>query len=173
MFHVPPVPPVPSVPDSHRSSLTVPHYREEHQFPAGGDPGRGITVTSNSGVQYIQQAPPSSHHQLGLSHLPAFPGPASSQPYLGQVAQPQVAFSVSGQNSHGFPTGYSQPVAAVAPQQRLPPREERVDLNPGGRHKTGGGAGRGGMMGSMESLNSSQGSEISFGSTMSSNGKNV
>ena len=64
-------------------------------------------------------------------------------------------------------------VAAVAPQQRLPPREERVDLNPGGRHKTGGGAGRGGMMGSMESLNSSQGSEISFGSTMSSNGKNV
>ena len=126
-------------------------------------------MTSNSGVQYFQQ-PPSSHHQLGLSHLPAFPSLPSSQPsYLGQVAQPQtpsVAFSSQG----GYP-GYSQPVAAVAPQQRLPPRDERVDLNPGGRHKTGGAAGRGGMMGSMESLNSSQGSEISFGSTMSSNGK--
>ena len=122
-------------------------------------------MTSNSGAQYFQQPQP-SHHQLGLSHLPAFPGPP--QPgYLGQTAQPQTpgpSFS-----SQGYP-GYSQPVAAVAPQQRLPPRDERVDLNPGGRHKAGA-AGRGGMMGSMESLNSSQGSEISFGSTMSSNGK--
>ena len=148
------------------SSLIVPHFSDEQQFHGGGDSGRGITVTSNSGVQYFHQ--PSQ--QLGLSHLPAFPGPTSQAGYLGQIAQPQTPGpTFSGQ---GYP-GYSQPVAAVAPQQRLPPREERVDLNPGGRHKTErlpGGAGRGGIMGSMESLTSSQGSEISFGSTMSSNG---
>ena len=152
----------------HSSFLNVPHFSDDHQFHGGADPGRGITVTSNSGVQYFQQP---GGHQLGLSHLPAFPGPTSqASQYLGQVAQPQTpgpAFT-----GQGYP-GYSQPVAAVAPQQRLPPREERVDLNPGGRHKTErlpGGAGRGGIMGSMESLTSSQGSEISFGSTMSSNG---
>ena len=123
-------------------------------------------MTAGSGVQYFPQQAQQPSHQLGLTHLPAFPGPASQHSYLGQIAQPQTP------HSQGYP-GYSQPVAAVAPQQRLPPREERVDLNPGGRHKTdrlAGAAGRGGIMGSMESLTSSQGSEISFGSTMSSNG---
>jgi len=155
--------------------ISATNYGED-QFHGGGDSGRGITVTSNSGVQYFHQPGQPGHH-LGLSHLPAFPGPPSQPPqpgYLGQIAQPQVAGHGQGHGqgySQGYPGYPGQPVAAVAPQQRLPPREERVDLNPGGRHKTErlGGAARGGMMGSMESLTSSQGSEISFGSTMSSN----
>ena len=51
----------------------------------------------------------------------------------------------------------------------VPARDERVDLNPGGRVKTE--LKSGGMMGSMESLNSGTGSVLSFGSTVSSNGK--
>merc|ERR1719220_1987019 len=114
-------------------------------------PDSGITVTSSSGLQHSHQ-----------------PGPAHQQ-YLGQVAQPQTP-AFSGVGFSGAFQGYNQPVAAVAPQQRyVPTRDERVDLNPGGRHKLGQGGGAGHVLGSMESLTSSQGSEISFGSTMSSN----
>ena len=121
-------------------------------------------MISDSRVQYSHQP---GQTQLGLSQLPTFPAPGPQY----QLAQPQTpAFSSQGYS--GNIPGYSQPVAAVAPQQRfVPPRDERVDLNPGGRHKTDLKLGAAGVMGSMESLNSSQGSEISFGSTMSSNGK--
>ena len=71
----------------------------------------------------------------------------------------------------GHYPGYSAPVAAVAPQLRaVPPRDERVDLNPGGRLKNQAAAG-GSSLGSMESLNSNQDSVFSFGSTISSNGE--
>ena len=77
---------------------------------------------------------------------------------------PQVA-------AGGHYPGYSAPVAAVAPQLRaVPPRDERVDLNPGGRLKNQAAAG-GSSIGSMESLNSNQDSVFSFGSTISSNGE--
>ena len=62
----------------------------------------------------------------------------------------------------------------MAPQLRAaPPRDERVDLNPGGRHKPGDLSAKhgGSSLGSMESLNSNQDSVFSFGSTVSSNGK--
>ena len=138
--------------------------------------GRGITVTSSSGVPGVHY---NTGHQPGhnLTHLPQFPAPSHNiqqqqQQYYsgavvqqGQLAQPQVP---PGQFGHN----YSAPVAAVAPQLRhVPPRDERVDLNPGGRHKTDKMTPGGGMMGSMESLNSNQDSVFSFGSTISSNGK--
>ena len=151
---------------SHYLCLTFVRCSDDH-YRGGDSSRRGVTVISDLGVQYSHHQP--AGHQLGLQQLPTFPAPQSH--YMGQLAQPQTpAFSSQG-HSGGYP-GYTQPVAAVAPQQRyVPPRDERVDLNPGGRHKTDLKLGAGGVMGSMESLTSSQGSEISFGSTMSSNGK--
>jgi len=145
-------------------------YGDDH---VGGvaDPGRGISVIHpNSGVVQGYQG---GHT---LSQLPQFPAPSHAHQYingqgqLGQHAQPQVPAPAS--HAHYYS---GQPVAAVAPQQGVPrfvpARDERVDLNPGGRHKTDPNklASGGGVMGSMESLNSNQDSVFSFGSTVSSN----
>ena len=159
----------------HRSNLCF-YCRDDH---VGGvaDPGRGISVISpNSGaVQGYHHGGQGGHT---LAQLPQFPAPSHAQQYingrgqLGQLAQPQVPAPAG--HAHYYS---GQPVATVAPQQGVPrfvpARDERVDLNPGGRHKTDPSklASGGGMMGSMESLNSNQDSVFSFGSTVSSNGK--
>lgn len=137
--------------------ISAESYGDEARGP-GSSQGRGVTTISGSGLGY---QPGPGHAQHNLTHLPHFPAPQMT----GQMAQPQVSYS-----GHAH---YSAPVAAVAPNLRAPPpRDERVDLNPGGRHKPGelsshkqGGAG----LGSMESLNSNQDSVFSFGSTVSSN----
>ena len=124
----------------------------------GGD--RGITVTSNSGLHYTGHQPGHAQSAM-LSQLPQFPAPAqyNGHQVTGQLAQPQVP-SVSYHSNYG-----GQPVAAVAPQQRyVPPRDERVSGDPGGR-KSQGLAAAGGKMGSMESLQS-QDSVFSLGSTI-------
>ena len=115
---------------------------------------------------------------LSLASLPRPPddgsgGAASgndisqSQPSILSIDQSQVSYS-----GHAH---YSAPVATVAPNLRAPPpRDERVDLNPGGRHKPGELSSHkqgGSSLGSMESLNSNQDSVFSFGSTVSSNGE--
>lgn len=145
---------------------------------AGPHHGRGgITVTANSGVHYTNNQP--AHDQHLQAQLPAFPAPAQHtngyyQPsngqmtgmvtqmgqMTGQLAQPQMP--------------YTQPVAAVAPQQRFVPQRVEspmgVNLNPGGRS---GGAKLGGPgVGSMDSLNSTQDSVLSFGSTISTGSYN-
>jgi len=135
---------------------------------AGQQLGRGITVTANSGVHYS-----GGEAQLGPSQLPAFPSPAATNGYhytnggtvqLGQRAGPQQ------------PVGYSAPVAAVPPTIRLAPRIESpgcgVNLNPGGRAggRPSGLSGPG--VGSMDSLNSTQDSVLSFGSTVSTGSYN-
>jgi len=144
---------------------------------AGPQPGRGITVTANSGVHYTPQH--DQAHQM-QSQLPAFPAPTNGLgPYypgtngqmngqmglvnqMGQIAQPQAQ------------PAYTQPVATVAPQQRFVPQRVEspmgVNLNPGGRS---GGAKLGGPgVGSMDSLNSTQDSVLSFGSTISTGSYN-
>jgi len=143
--------------------------------------GRGITVTANSGVHYANNQQPHDPHMQ--NQLPAFPAPnnGSLNSYYppnngqmngqmglhtqmgqmtGQVAQPQIP--------------YTQPVATVAPQQRFVPQRVEspmgVNLNPGGRS---GGAKLGGPgVGSMDSLNSTQDSVLSFGSTISTGSYN-
>merc|ERR1719419_1903966 len=154
--------------------ITAEHYGDDH---VGGmsNQGRGITVTSNSGLPFNPSQVPSHHAPAHVSQLPQFPAPHGSHvsqshfnngghvnvAMMGQVAQPQAPLQ-----AHHHP--YQQPVATVAPQMRpVPARDERVDLNPGGRVKTE--LKSGGMMGSMESLNSGTGSVLSFGSTVSSN----
>ena len=135
------------------------YFSDDHM--GGGD--RGITVTSNSGLHYTGHQPGQS---AMLSQLPQFPAPAqyNGHQVTGQLAQPQVP-SVSYHSNYG-----GQPVAAVAPQQRyVPPRDERVSGDPGGR-KSQGLAAAGVKMGSMESLQS-QDSVFSLGSTISSNGE--
>ena len=114
------------------------------------------------------------------NQLPAFPAPSNGTPnyyppnngqmngqmglhtqmgqMTGQIAQPQIP--------------YSQPVATVAPQQRFVPQrvESPMGVNPGGRS---GGAKLGGPgVGSMDSLNSTQDSVLSFGSTISTGSYN-
>ena len=137
------------------------YFSDDHM--GGGD--RGITVTSNSGLHYTGHQPGHAQSAM-LSQLPQFPAPAqyNGHQVTGQLAQPQVP-SVSYHSNYG-----GQPVAAVAPQQRyVPPRDERVSGDPGGR-KSQGLAAAGGKMGSMESLQS-QDSVFSLGSTISSNGE--
>ena len=153
-----------------------PYFSDEVRGPGSGQ-GRGITTISGSGLGY---QPGSGHAQHNLSHLPHFPAPQMT----GQVAQPQVMLSQSqpsilnidqSQVSYSGHAHYSAPVPTVAPNQRAPPpRDERVDLNPGGRHKPGELSSHkqgGSSLGSMESLNSNQDSVFSFGSTVSSNGE--
>jgi len=146
--------------------ITGEHYGNEAL--AGQQLGRGITVTANSGVHYS-----GGEAQLGPGQLPAFPSPAATNGYhytnggtvqLGQRAGPQQ------------PVGYSAPVAAVPPTIRLAPRIESpgcgVNLNPGGRAggRPSGLSGPG--VGSMDSLNSTQDSVLSFGSTVSTGSYN-
>ena len=154
------------------------HFSDEVR---GGESAhsRGITTISGSGLGY-QPGPGHAHQNLGSAHLPHFPAPQMT----GQMAQPQVLVSqsqpsilsiVQSQVSYSGHAHYSAPVATVAPSLRAPPpRDERVDLNPGGRHKPGELASHkqaGSSLGSMESLNSNQDSVFSFGSTVSSNGE--
>merc|ERR1719350_2073925 len=147
---------------------------------AGPNQGRGITVTANSGVHYTNNQ--QSHDPHMQNQLPAFPAPSNGTlnyyppnngqmngqmglhtqmgQMTGQIAQPQMP--------------YTQPVAAVAPQQRFVPQRVEspmgVNLNPGGRS---GGAKLGGPgVGSMDSLNSTQDSVLSFGSTVSTGSYN-
>ena len=157
-----------------------PNFHFSDEVRGGGSAqGRGITTISGSGLGY-QPGPGHAQHNLGSAHLPHFPAPQMT----GQVAQPQVLVSqsqpsvltiVQSQVSYGGHAHYSAPVATVAPNLRAPPpRDERVDLNPGGRHKPGDLSSHkqgGSSLGSMESLNSNQDSVFSFGSTVSSNGE--
>ena len=156
-------------------------YCSDEVRGGGSAQGRGITTISGSGLGY-QPGPGHAQHNLGSAHLPHFPAPQMT----GQVAQPQVLVSqsqssvlsiVQSQVSYGGHAHYSAPVATVAPNLRAPPpRDERVDLNPGGRHKPGELSSHkqgGSSLGSMESLNSNQDSVFSFGSTVSSNGESI
>ena len=134
-------------------------------------------MTANSGVHFTNTQPGQDQHLQ--AQLPSFPAPQQHsngyyQPsngqmtgmvtqmgqMTGQLAQPQMP--------------YTQPVAAVAPQQRFVPQRVEspmgVNLNPGGRS---GGAKLGGPgVGSMDSLNSTQDSVLSFGSTISTGSYN-
>jgi hypothetical protein len=150
-------------------------------------PGRGVTVTANSGVHFTNTQQTQDHHLQ--AQLPAFPAPHQHQQSNGSLPsyyqQGHGQLNGGGVGLHtqmGHMTGqiaqpqmpYTQPVAAVAPQQRFVPQRVEspmgVNLNPGGRS---GGAKLGGPgVGSIDSLNSTQDSVLSFGSTISTGSYN-
>jgi len=152
--------------------------------------GEGITVTSGSGRPYdpypspVHNNLPASNYRQPpqLSQLPTFPAPHNGhQPYLApnrnghapppvQVAQPQVP-SVS---YHKPPSNVGfKPVVGFHPpqqqqQQQAPrpmPPQHGVSMMPEGRGAGGGHHLKGPGQGSMDSLNSTQSSVLSFGST--------
>jgi len=164
--------------------LTFPLPRAPYQITAdryesGPDLIGGIAVTAGSGNHYNGQQAPAPLH---LSNLPQYPAPASNgQPYLSyNQQQPPMQYGQPAAGN-GYTTGYPAPsghhqgynlTGQIAQPQVQPRPSPSVNLNPGGSRPGGGVSYNHGIHGSMDSLNSTQSSNLSIGSTgsYSSNG---